>query len=600
MKAGEIGLVGAAGTMAVAAVLGGAFLPGARLSVGILATAVILFSVVTWKDRLGVEEWLVLGLILWGALSAVLSMSAPLAAREVVAGWVVAWCFWLLARRATDRAATIGAAVVVAAAELVAVGIVLEVAGLGSIRVGGLLENPNVAAALVVLGLPLVFTPGLCRRSWWRAVLVVPLVVGVVLTGSRAGLLAVLAACAVALPRGRARTVGVSLGGFGVVGVLIWRFVSQPDVLAWFRPSIWGAVLRVWAAHPVWGVGPGGLLDAAGPVRLLHDDHVGRRQFLIAYAESSPLAVLVQTGAVGFLIAVVALVLWLRRSREMGRLDSANLRAGLAAMAVMAAFHDFLNVDVVLWWWAVALGLLEAAAGKDPGAKAMPPVRAARIAWAMVLSYVVLWGVVQPSWARWLWSSEVRGEDLVDRVQRAEPWFEQPLEWRVRAALALPDWDWEVAAEALARSRRAVRIHPGAARLWAEKGIVCSRIVNDLGAWPETVDEARSAFARAVDLEPYQPWALLEWARLERGLGNLDQATSLVRRALEAEPHAVRVRLFLGRLELDRTELDQARVALEAARASIEKRAVRGLSAYERELLAAPQWQIRELEEALR
>jgi hypothetical protein len=494
----------------------------------------------------------------------------------------------------------LGAGVVLVAVVFLVFGIILEVAGLGSIRVGGLLENPNVAAALVVLALPLVFTLDLTRRPWLRFVLIVVLVVGVVLTGSRAGLLALLAAAAVALPRGRIRAAGVSVGVLGAAGVLFWRFVSQPDVLAWFRPSIWSAVLRSWAAHPVFGVGPGGLVDAAGPVRLLHADHVGQRQFLIAYAESSPLAVLVQTGAVGCLLAVVALSLWFRRSRENGVLDSTVLRTGLWAMAVMAAFHDFLNVDVVIWWWALVLGLSEAATGKISSTTTTTRGRTAQAVGAVVLSFIVLWGVVQPSWARWLWSTEVRDEELVDRVERAEPALDQPLEWRVRAVLSKPNWTWEDTAEALARSRRAVSIHPGAARLWALKGVVSSRIVNDFGVWPETVEEARSAFARSVDLEPHQPWALLEWARLERGLGNSDQAVSLIRRALEAEPHTVRARLFLARLMLDRAELKQAREALEAARESAEKYSPIGLNDYEKELLQAPEWQIREIDEALR
>ncbi len=138
------------------------------------------------------------------------------------------------------------------------------------------------------------------------------------------------------------------------------------------------------------------------------------------------MAVLVQTGAVGLLIAVVALVLWLIRSRESGGLDSANLRAGFAAMAVMAAFHDFLNVDVVIWWWALALGLLEAAAGKDAGRESDasrsggpdsvghgPFVRGPLGGGPTILGTVAV-------------GQRGRGEDLVDRVQRAEPWFEQP------------------------------------------------------------------------------------------------------------------------------------------------------------------------------
>ena len=36
------------------------------------------------------------------------------------------------------------------------------------------------------------------------------------------------------------------------------------------------------------------------------------------------------------------------------------MTAALAAMAVICAFHDMLTVDVVLWWWALTIGLMEA------------------------------------------------------------------------------------------------------------------------------------------------------------------------------------------------------------------------------------------------
>jgi hypothetical protein len=66
------------------------------------------------------------------------------------------------------------------------------------------------------------------------------------------------------------------------------------------------------------------------------------------------------------------------------------------------------------------------------------------------------------------------------------------------------------------------------------------------------------------------------------------------------EPNAVRAHLFLARIELDRANIEQARAALREARAAAALRMRPGLTAYERELLAAPAWQLRELEEALR
>jgi hypothetical protein len=585
---------------AAAAVAGGAFFPGQRLAIGLSLALLIGWSVFLRRlSKLAPEEWAVLLLIGWGAVSAIAVGAAPLAAKEVLTGWLVAWWLWAGARRAAPRATAMAATSLVAAALLVAAGVACEALGRGGIRVGGLLENPNFTAALLVGALPLVgLVPG---GRWSAAAAGASIAAAVVLTGSRAGLLALLAMGVLLLPGGRARMTGLVSGAAAITALVAWRFAAQPEVLAWFRPSIWLGVLRLWAAHPLLGVGPGGLAEAAGPFRLLHADHLSRHPYLITYAESSPLRLLVQTGAVGLVIALVALVIWLRRGAWDGTLASPAGRSAAAAMLVMAVFHDFVTIEVVLWWWAIALGLAEAAAGRAAPIPDRPPdPMLARAGRSLVLSLIVLWGIVQPAWARWSWRAEPRSAISADRACAAEPWFSAPLDWRVRSLLDEDSWTWERAAEALALGNEAVRIHPGASRLWLNLGQTWYRTVNALGAWPDAVAGARAAFARATELEPFQPWAWLEWARLERGLGRLDEAAALARRAVAVEPNAVRAHLFLARIELDRAHIAQARAALHEAKASIAQRRRPGLSAYERELLAAPQWQLRELEEALR
>jgi hypothetical protein len=257
------------------------------------------------------------------------------------------------------------------------------------------------------------------------------------------------------------------------------------------------------------------------------------------------------------------------------------MTAVLVAMAVISAFHDMLTVDVVLWWWALSIGLMEVRSAPPP-MKASPSRSSTsrRAVVGLAFSFVVLWGVVQPAWARWIWRSGGPDKVVAAQTMRVEPWF--------------------AVAEAFAVSGKAVRVHPGAARLWSIRGLVHARIVADFGPWPDSVNGAREAFARAVELEPHQPWSLLEWARFERNLGHLNDAVKLVRQALDEEPHTVRARLFLARLELDRGEVELAREAYEAAVESARLRKRLDLNAYERELLGAPAWQFREIAEVLR
>jgi O-antigen ligase len=584
--------------VALAAVLGGAFYPGPRVVIGLLLAVALGWAITTMRGKLHSEEWIAVGFVAWGVVSAVVAAATPLGAREAVTVWMVTCGLWLVARRVGGWNSLASLVILIVTAVILAFGVMMEAMGLRALRVGGLLENPNVTASLLVVSLPAVFAIEGGRK--WRFTAVAVVTLALVLTGSRAGLLALLAVVAVLLPKGKAKLIGVLTGGVGVTAVLVWRFVNQPDILAWFRPAIWSAVLRLWVSRPLCGVGPGGLVDAAGVERLLHADHVGQRQFLIAYAESSPLAVLVQTGLVGFLILCGALFIWWRRAREEQRLSRA-MTAALAAMAVISTFHDMLTVDVVLWWWALSIGLMEVHDAPQPTRDSLSPSAMSRRAvLGLALSFVVLWGMVGPAWARWIWRSGEPDTVVATRTLRVEPWFDAPLEWQTRELLKRVPWSWETVAEAVAVSGRAVRVHPGAARLWSLRGMVHARVVADFGPWPDSVEGAREAFARAIALEPHQPWSFLEWARLERNLGHTDDAVDLVRRALDEEPHTVRARLFLARLELDRGEVEAAREAYEAA---VESAGLGGrlhLSAYERELLDAPRWQFRELAGALR
>jgi len=277
------------------------------------------------------------------------------------------------------------------------------------------------------------------------------------------------------------------------------------------------------------------------------------------------------------------------------------MTAALVAMAVMGAFHDMLTVDVVLWWWALSIGLMEASADPPNPTNGLSISSASgRTVVGLAFSFIVLWGVVQPAWARWVWRSEKPNQVVAARTLRIEPWFDAPLEWQTRELLKESQWSWETVAEATAVSGEAVRVHPGAARLWSIRATVHARVVAEFGPWPDSVDGAREGFARAVRLEPHQPWSFLEWARFERNLGNADDAVNLVRRALDEEPHTVRARLFLARLELDRGAVEAAREAYEAAVDSARLGTRLDLNAYERELLSAPTWQFDELREALR
>jgi len=536
-----------------------------------------------------------LGLFLaWSAVSAILVSPNYLASKQTVGMWAAAALLFALVRRAAPSSRHKLLTILSATAFLVSAGVVWVGPFQGSPFSGGVFENPNLTAAVLVALLPLVATsPSPMLRFGGTPFLILALG----LTGSRAGLAALVVVILLLLP-GRARWIGGVLAGTAGTAVIWWRLATHPDPLAWFRLEIWGAILRLFAQHPLTGVSPGGLYDASGAVRLTTTIGCSLHARHMAGAESSVLGILVSTGAVGALLAVAIAVLAivaLHRS-----LDGPELRAGLAALAgclVLATFHDYLQEPGVLWWWAVVAGLLVPRSSEDASTDRSTALAVLR---GTVAAGVMAWTTLQPSLARWITASSPSPETAALRMLRLEPWNDRPARAVVTRALSQEGrWSWETAGKALFWSEHVVTVHPGAAPAWALSGRVNARLVTDLGAYPSSIFGAREGFQEACRLEPHLPWYWIDWATFERQMGQLEPARRLASRAVTEEPNCVRAWLLLARIDLDSGQVEMARRDLEAARKARDCFRGRVLEAYERDLLWAPPWQWRQLEEAL-
>jgi hypothetical protein len=457
--------------------------------------------------------------------------------------------------------------------------------------------NPNVAAALMVPAIPACWLlAGSTGRRRWLWVVTALLAAGVAATGSRAGLLALILVVGMMVPAGRLRLAGIGFAVAAAAGFLAWRFMTRPDSLAWHRLEIWRALGSLLLQHPILGVGPGRLEDVTGVIRIADHGSFARFGHVIGGAESTPFGLLVRTGLAGVAAAGAGVLLWWRRVRHNGQLARSEARAVLASVATMALFHDYLDVDVVLWWWAILLAAsFPLIRGKTSDQLHTVGLRPVRIVAGLALALVVLWSVAQPAYGRHVWWSGPSEPARADRAIRAEMWFAEPASWMVADLLALESWTWPTAAEALSWSRQTTTLHPGGWMVWMQTAQVHGRIVTELGPWPQTVEAARTGFRTATELEPHLPWPWLEWARLERALGAAGEARRLVERAVAEEPNFVRGHLFLSRLALDAGDIEGAQAAFERAQSAFELgRQVAGTD-YQRDLFRAPSWQVEDI-----
>ena len=590
----DLHVVVAAVGIGLASVSGGGFEPGHRMALSLLLAGVAGWAVLRWRDGLHTEDYAFAALVGVGLVSAVLDPLDPLGAKEMLGGWSLAWLLFMTARRASSSARGVTLDVLAAAGVIIAAGIVIESAAAHDLRAGGgLLYNPNVALALVIPALAGV------RKRWpwpvWTGCVTLG-IVATVLTGSRAGALALVVVAASLMRSRRARLV-VAAAGLVIAVILVGvRFAVSPDSLAWHRMEIWRALAGLVAEHPFFGVGPGALAEAAGQVRIAHPDRLAVYGRIIGSAESTVAGLVVRVGALGTAAALGA-VLWTLRSSREGLRGHGSVPSTLLAVAALGLFHDMLGVDIVLWSWALLVGV---SLPRPPvSTESVRHLACVRWAAAVTLAWIVLWTIAQPSLARLFWFGGPLSEPTARRAIRVEPWLPDPSRWQVIRLLALDRWDWRDAAAAAVAADREVRVHPGSATAWGRRAAVCQRTVTALMPSEDAVACVRTSVARALGLESLQPWPWMQLAQLERSLGRLDAARQAASRAVAVEPRFVGGWLLLARLELELGRVAEARASLDRAKEIVREWAPRARSDYERRLIEAPQWQIESLERTM-
>jgi O-antigen ligase len=220
--------------------------------------------------------------------------------------------------------------------------------------------NPNELALSLLLPMAMalggILTPGRLIRQVLSFGAFVAMVVALVLTQSRGGLLglgALLATAAVGLRIARARLIVVA----AVLFAVLWQ--TAPIILARFqgadfetgagRSEIWLAGLRAWADHWLIGSGVGTFPFAYRAVVLVHGG--GTTGWYARDAHNVYLNVAVELGIIGFLFFCGAM--WhsyraLSNVKKHRPIEPLFVRAALAGLLVGAFFS---NVIRAKWFW---------------------------------------------------------------------------------------------------------------------------------------------------------------------------------------------------------------------------------------------------------
>jgi O-antigen ligase len=448
-------------------------------------------------------------------------------------------------------------------------------------RPAGTFLNPNHLAAW--LAATVLFAAGrwsvargdrLARNTLIAAL---PLMAGIVVTGSRGALVGLAVGCAALATmvgstfgkRGRRALVASAVLLALMGGTAVALRMRQPDPYRYQRLNIWRAAAMPVMEAPWTGTGPGQFSRAApnlqfpdgrGALRYDRGFRTTHSDWLRAAAEFG------WPGAAVLGWLVVAFSAHAARRRRDDRPVDPGALAALVALFSHGAFDNLTRAPAVYLLGGVFLGLAIGIEG--------PARRRVRPLWRWLAVGVVVHVFVVAEIAPWRSWSAGKGTGAEALMRRAE----------VRAGAA--PLDWKGYAEVRRLAERAVDAAPTDGELLRRHARIEAAGV--LGLYPDRANRERVAglFVRSEELQRFNPFVPMERAAFLLDTGDPVAARRAAERAIEIEPAAAVPRLLLARAFLDVGQTERAAASLDEAEAlAAEHAAEAGAGDYARDLL---------------
>ncbi|MFC2172214.1 O-antigen ligase family protein [Acidobacteriota bacterium] len=483
--------------------------------------------------------------------------------------------------------------------------------------VPGMIPNPNHQAVFLAAGGVLALCgllggPSMRARVFFASMLAV-IACGVVITTSRAGVLALVIGALIPLARWRKMLLFIPIL-FVLLAIILptpfsKRLKALPrDAYSFERITIWHGSFEMFRDYPVVGVGVGQYQYFFPQYsRPVVTEHAAARYGKTArHAHNEFLHIAAEMGFMGIAVAMAWMIVLFRRSAAIwrhGKLCDLAPVGGLVPLLFGSFFSPVFYQPCVLYFTAVLSGAVMGPAGElrirsdlfsGTEARLFKVSACVGVAVLMVGLFVMPYAADREFRQA---KSAINSGDLnggLSRVERAIRLHPYRPAYHVYVSELILEYlgnnpDIQAYHRIKRHLREAIRLNPNESRTWRILAEVERKYFEDRVGSPELFEAGDRAYARAVTLDPNNGILIFRRATFSLMAGRWDAGDKMLRKAIELEPNFVGAHHTLAYSLRSRgrgEEAEKAEADLAAVR--LRMRGYRPMSRFEEELLAEP------------
>lgn len=352
-------------------------------------------------------------------------------------------------------------------------------------------------------------------------------------------------------------------------GNLLTRLQKRGDSLAYQRVDIWQSSLKMWADHPVVGVGLGMFKYYGAAYNFPVEHQIARYGKRLDLAHSDLLQIAAESGSIGLVLCLGGIVTLALSSMRQFPTTVRDWPFAAASVGLLGIFVQGLVSNLLLSpalaLSAVVFGsiLLDGSGKKQPRQIVLSATPRSVRQWyaglGIVVVYLLVLVVGAPFWGH-RHSLQYERFRLQGKIQVAVTHLRKAIRWvpiqayyhasfgQLYAAAFRNQPNLDAFYEGCQAFTEAIRHNPRESEFYVKRAELHREMFHQKLSTLPTAENAIRDYQRALQYDPYNPFIRVSLATLYADVNEFDRALSTLREAVTLEPNFVGGHQLLGRM----------------------------------------------------